>query len=480
MDDLGLSPAERKAALAELDRFERFCAGLQLPQGHPLKLKPFQGLIVLPYFAGVRETLVMLPKGNAKTTTMAALAIYHMTTTNIPEVHVGASNRRQAATMYEACSRFAEMIGLYRSPGYQEIRVTKDKDRGFLKVMSSDRTARGELEGISPTLAVIDEAHAHINDSVYTAAHGALHKRGGTMVTISTAGSDEEGLLGRLRAEALTLPRLSRDGALTIARGAEFALLEWAATDPDDLDAVAEANPLVPKAELEKIRNSPSMTASRWARFHCNVWAADDNSWIDPGVWSELAVPIGAPEMGADIVLGLDASYSRDATALIGATISEGTPHLFVVGIWQPGGGRTVPRHEVDAAIADSFERWNVRELGCDPPGWVGEIETWEERYPERVLRFETNRPQLMSPAIDRFHAAVVERRLSHDGDAVLARHVGNARVRERGSGGISLAKASENAKIDAAVAAVIAHERAAWHVANPPKAPVEPAFGWA
>jgi hypothetical protein len=61
------------------------------------------------------------------------------------------------------------------------------------------------------------------------------------------------------------------------------------------------------------------------------------------------------------------------------------------------------------------------------------------------------------------FYSAVVDRLLSHDGLAALARHVGDAVLKED-SRGTRLAKEHKDSKrrIDAAVAAVMTHERAA------------------
>jgi phage terminase large subunit-like protein len=63
-------------------------------------------------------------------------------------------------------------------------------------------------------------------------------------------------------------------------------------------------------------------------------------------------------------------------------------------------------------------------------------------------------------PACDRFRGAVLEGGITHDDDPVLARHVANAVSKESSSGTV-IVKAEHGRKIDAAVAAVIAFERA-------------------
>ena len=67
-----------------------------------------------------------------------------------------------------------------------------------------------------------------------------------------------------------------------------------------------------------------------------------------------------------------------------------------------------------------------------------------------------------MGPACDRLFAAVAEGTLSHDGDPRLARHVANARTRDTRYGRVITKMTKDSPrKIDLAVAAVVAYERA-------------------
>jgi phage terminase large subunit-like protein len=68
-----------------------------------------------------------------------------------------------------------------------------------------------------------------------------------------------------------------------------------------------------------------------------------------------------------------------------------------------------------------------------------------------------------MTPATARFYEAVANGALTHSGDARLARHVGNVVLREDARAA-RLAKERKHSprRIDAAVAAVMAHDRAA------------------
>ena len=130
-----------------------------------------------------------------------------------------------------------------------------------------------------------------------------------------------------------------------------------------------------------------------------------------------------------------------------------------------------VPRAEVDAMIAAAFAMWDVTELACDQWGWVDSIAKWSAAYPDKVVQFNTGSLQRMSPATDRFYAAVMDQTLSHDGDPDLAAHINNAVARNTTLGAsIHKDKKTSPRKIDLAIAAIIAFERSAWHVENPPK----------
>ncbi len=70
-----------------------------------------------------------------------------------------------------------------------------------------------------------------------------------------------------------------------------------------------------------------------------------------------------------------------------------------------------------------------------------------------------------MAPATDRAYAAVVDRALTHDGSTVLAAHVAHAVARPSPQGDLIYKdKRGSPRKIDAAVAAILAVDRAAWH----------------
>ena len=233
--------------------------------------------------------------------------------------------------------------------------------------------------------------------------------------------------------------------------------------------------------DLERLiaeARDPQTMESDFRRHFLNQATARTDSWLSTAQWAACADPARQVAEGAEVVLGFDGSDNGDSTALVGCTIDE-QPHVFVLGAWEKpegpaGRGWTVPRDDVDATVDQAMSRYRVFELACDPPGWHREIDEWTERYGETVtLDYATNRRAFMSAACSGFYTAVSGCQLTHDGDARLARHLANAKLRETPDGAY-IVKDGRNSprKIDLAVAAVIAVDRGAWHLANTPAEP--------
>jgi len=314
-------------------------------------------------------------------------------------------------------------------------------------------------------------------------AYAALTSGGGArsapqVYTITTAGEAaqrHDSILGRILDAAFESDDVEREAALTICRMREARTLVWAyeakTRDAHDTKALKRANPAswISQAYLRRQAEDPELTDAQVLQLHGCVWAASETTWLAPEEWAARANRDRRLEQGERLVLGFDGSYRRDATALVACTLDGFVSPLEV---WErperaPADWK-VPRDEVEDAIADAMERFDVVELACDPPGWHSEIEGWRETYGNVVLDFPTNKRRRMATACNRFRAAVLEGDLTHDGSAVLARHVGHTVAKDTPYGQIITKDANSSPrKIDAAVAAVVAFERAEWWAAN-------------
>lgn len=231
-----------------------------------------------------------------------------------------------------------------------------------------------------------------------------------------------------------------------------------------DLDAIeAEA------AEL--LEHDPAQAE----RFFGNRIVAGHDSFLDPAKWDARAEPREVPD-GTKVVLGFDGSEVNDWTAIRAETLT-GYQFTPVYGpdalptIWNPADyGGQVPRLEVDAALEELMDRYDVVRMYVDPPDWETELDGWQDRYGKRrVMHWWTRRPQPMFDASERFliDVAKPDGSLTHDDCPTTAQHVANARKAARPGGKYVLGKPSDAQKIDCCVTSIICHEAAGDAIAD-------------
>lgn len=222
--------------------------------------------------------------------------------------------------------------------------------------------------------------------------------------------------------------------------------------------------------DLQAIADSyddPQTSSAEWERYWFNRPRSLQGQWLSQLDWDLCNAGVPIPD-GAAIVLGLDASLSDDSTALVAVSVEE-MPHVHLVGLWErpPNASDwTVDIGAVEEAVRLAAMRWKVLEVACDPFVLNRSMEVLAaDGLPVTEFRQSAQR---MTPATQRVTALVRTHQMRHDGDARLARHVSNAVLRED-SRGVRLVKEQPRSprKIDAAVAMVMAVDRAQWHRDN-------------
>lgn len=422
-------------------------------------VRPWQREIIEGAFGpGVRSALVSLPRANGKTALAAALAVAELFAGPASaEVLVVASDQRQAnialnmaRRMIELNPELADRAQIYAD----KIRVPHND--ATMIALPADPAA---LHGWDPSLLIVDELHV-VTEQVWEAVSSVTGKRPESLtLAISTPSTSVDSIMWRLVEHG----RAGDDPA--------FFLREFAAPDGcalDDVEAWHTANPA-----LGDFLALDGMAAAKrtlrepvFRQLRLGQWVKGSEAWLPFGAWDACTGDRDV-ERGAKVVLAFDGSASGDSTALVGCTVG-GTPHLWVEGLWEnPNDPQwRVPRGDVDAAVDLAFAKYQVVELAADPWGWRSELEAWAKRHGERrVIEWNTANGQRMAPATDRFYAAVVDQTLTHDKDPRLAAHLAHAVARRTPAGDL-IAKDKKNSprKIDAAVAAIVALDRAAHH----------------
>lgn len=458
--DLSGWPVDRAARMLRfIDEF------IVTPRGagarEPLRLRGWQRELVEGAFApGVRTALWSLPRANGKTSLAAALAVAELFVgAASAEVLVVASDERQAGITVRLARRMIELneelAGRVRT--YRDRIVVPEND-STLRALPADPNA---LHGWDPSLLIVDELHA-VTQDVWEAVTSVSGKRPESLtLAISTPAGTEDSIMWRL-----------------VKHGREdddpgFFLREFSAPagcDVWDRDAWAQANPAMNDflAEDGLATAARTLREETFRQLRLGQWVHSDSSWLPWGAWGKCEGGDRIPD-GARVVLGFDGSSlsgkgDGDTTALVAATV-EKVPHLEVLGCWD-GSGPT-PRAEVAEAVAGAFDRFDVVEMAADPWGWRSELEGWAQQYGnKRVLEYNTGYRKRMCPATDRFYQAVMNGGLTHDGDDRLAAHIDHATVLPTPQGDmLAKPKKMSKLKIDLAIAAVVAFDRAQFHI---------------
>jgi len=218
---------------------------------------------------------------------------------------------------------------------------------------------------------------------------------------------------------------------------------------------------------IVELWRDPTTDRSYFERVWLNRIVKASQQAFDYELWKSLAEPREIPD-GETIVLGFDGALFHDATALVGTHVDTG--YQWLIGVWECPYGQTdwqVPEAEVDDAVKAAFQRWNVWRMYADPPYWQSWIATWAGLYPDRVISWYTNRRNQMTQALEAYDTAIKSASFHHDGNSVLARHVGNSVkqvLRQRSEEGhpmwlIRKERSDSQNKIDAAMAAVLSWE---------------------
>lgn len=244
--------------------------------------------------------------------------------------------------------------------------------------------------------------------------------------------------------------------------------------------------------DLDRLLREIADPQSAWEdtlRFWFNWRTSGEGAAIDPRLWDLRAVQRDPPPQGSYIGVGFDGSINDDATVVRGATPDGFSwniktwqrPSGAELEIWKnrhPGKEWSVDRKDVQEVVHETFARYKVGRMLCDPPKWYTEIEGWVQEFGEDVvIGLETNRQSKFAPAVDRWMTALREGTHTHDGDELTTEHVKSAHkkavhVNADVSDGRTLyvlVKGDDGRRIDAAVTDVLAHEAA---LSMPPPPP--------
>lgn len=424
--------------------FARFCQTVGFP------IEPFQRRIVRAVSGPERETLILLPRGNGKTTLLAAYAVWHLLTYERPAVFCGAASVAQAKLLFDAACEFAT------HPAYAdhfEVRTLEIRRLDRLGVMRVIPSNGPRTHGLTGSLFLLDELHAHRDDALYISMRTAMAKRPDCrLVTITTASATGDTPLRRIRDRAIASPDVHRTGPILEASGRGIRLLEWSLPedhDPADMAMAEQVNPgsWVTRPLLAEQRDA--LPPNAWEQYHLNVFVSPEGHWLPAGAW---AAAVGDPvfEPREPVWLGVDIGGSEassvvvwvNAAGHVGASIYHGDDGVL----------------EVVDRIREIAVEFTIVECAFDPWHFGGAPAMELEREGLQMVQFPQTDVRMV-PASQALRDAVVQRKLTLPADPELADHAAQA-VARHGRRGWRIDKTNRGDVIDAVVALCMAWDR--------------------
>jgi Terminase large subunit, ATPase domain len=389
-----------------------------------------------------QTVVLVLPKGNGKTSLLAAYALYDLhETEGAPEVLLAAATDKQAGRLFDGAKRFVQSdpwLGARLVIREHEGQVSRIGAFGTLYRVSGDT---GAAAGYGPSLVVVDELAEWSTPRrrrtwADIATAGELKREHSRVFVISHAGEPDErvnGILGQL------VDGNERDGeiervhrALTISRDHESRTLVYnydaQTQDAHDIDAIRAANPAswISTERLQSLSHSPKLTPGRFLQLHGCVWTSAAGTFLTVEEWRALEVEATFAK-NEEITIGF---RGADAWALIACRRRDGV--LFPLAMSDPEEDTSPEREVVQAAIETALATFRVASVFVSAtPEWRSLVDGWRtDLGRKRVIDVLVERPGPRTEQIvERFRADARAGDCRQNGDRRLAGDILAARV---------------------------------------------------
>ena len=468
--------------------------------GEPISLEPWQVFILSTVFGWVksdgkrrfRRSYIEVPRGNAKSTLSSAVGLYMLAADGEggAEVYSLATTRDQARIVFGDAQTMAR-----RSAGFRS-RFSVNVGAHNMHVLASGSkfealSAEGStLDGLNIHFGCVDELHAHKTRTVYDVVETGTGKRDNSLLwVITTAGSNRAGICYEVRTFVTKL----LDGV--IQDDTQFGII-YGLDDGDAWDtepALVKANPnwgISVRPEVlgplqAKAMQLPS-AINNFKTKHLNEWVNADTAWMDMRAWDacgDSTLELDTFE-GQPCWIGLDLASKTDFAALM--LVFQ---HPDVADAYAVFGKYYLPEDTVQAAGNSQYPGWMRTGRLTVTPGNVIDFSWIEADLTEMASRFQVQavafdpfqatqlstrmlaeglpmievRPTVLnfSEPMKTLEALVLQKKLVHDADPVLAWMASNVVAHLDAKDNIYPRKERPENKIDGIVALIMAISRA-------------------
>lgn len=478
-------------------------------RGHPFQLDPWQERIIRRLYGPrnpdgtriVRRVVLLLPRGNRKTSLCAAITLLHLfgpaalsggLTVSAASAHEQAKELfKEAALIIDNDPRLNRELKIrdtYSSIVYDKLRST------YLAVAADGKA----LHGKTPNVVIADELHAWDGVSgrrQWEALDSALVKVPNTLLIVATtAGRGQENLAWQTVEYAIKVQRgeIEDPSTLPVIFAAEKdddwqSEDLWFAVNPGMQHGYPDLASYRDKAKKAIV--SPSDRES-FQQYNLNVWLDHSASpFVDMLVYDRGKSEVDIDDLEAKQTpcwLGVDLSSNSDLTVVVAAwrdgedgfqvwpwffcpednlrrrADRDDVPYPMWAedGLIVPTPGNVVDFRAVEDQIRELCARFNVREIAFDPHLARNSLNNLlDDGLPAVEMRQGW---VTMAPAVKELERAIIGGRFRHGGHPILRWHFDNVAVETDKAGNRMFHKGRSRDRIDGAVACAMAIARAA------------------
>ena len=472
-----------------------------------------------------RRGYLEVARKNAKSTIAAGIALYMLCADSEEgaQVFSAATKKDQAKIVWSVAQRMIE-----REPDFRALSVSYNGRSIFQQSTGSKYEPLGRdsdtQDGLSASCFISDELHAQKDRGLYDVLDSSTGARTQPLgLGITTAGSNTAGVCYEQRSYLVSIlnATLKRHGGMgyrqegtehdddtyfgliyTLDHG--YANKNILDDDWGDPQFWIKANPnLNISASLEDLENkcrkakASTQSQGEFRTKHCNQWIAADSAWMDMTKWHGCANPALTAEdfKHDDCIIGLDAAFRTDLFAKIKlfrrgpehyvfgqywttrAKLAEkGNDHLAA---WVEQGwlnvsdGAVIDIELVKESLRSDADQHIVKEVPYDP----AQLTQFSAEMIDEGFEMVEMRPTVLnfSEPMKQVTELVLEGKLHHNGDPVLAWMIGNVVCHRDHKDNIYPNKQTPEKKIDGAIALIMALARMLAH--EPVYAPAEVMF---
>lgn len=468
--------------------------------GKPFKLEPWQEFRHGSVFGWMKEkdgtrrfrrTYHQVAKKNGKTTDTAVPMLFTQLFDGeaAPQGYCAATTRDQAGLLFNELKRMVRgspaLSSLFQA---WQSSIGSPKTNGVIRCLSRDGNS---ADGINPHFAARDEVHRWTDRELSDVVVNSMIARKQPIDwAITTAGADRASICGDLRSYAETVLR----GDVVDDRMFAYVAEPDEEDDPGDPETWAKGNPNLGVAfthedfaEIYERAQVISGEMPNFRRLHLNLWTEGAQSWISRDVWDRTAQPFNAADLyGRKAWVALDLSRTTDTTAIVLAIpvedkifliaytfLPEGAKGFIVRAqtenrefvAWRDDGwlevhrGGSIDEDQIIERMQWLRDRFDIQEVAFDRWGMkyvANELE--KRRFP--MLEHGQGYASMSAPT-KRFEECVINGRIRHGGNPVLAWAVSNIVLDVDAAENVKPNKKKATGRIDTGVAAIMALGRA-------------------